>query len=367
MRAVENQRNLFNLYAERISQARMSEQSQIRNIRVIDLATMPPSPSTKPMVKMLLVMLAAGLGLGLGVATLLEYVHEVVETEDDVIRITGLPVLGSIPIVGARRSATARDNPLNFRKATSPALSLEARFAASLALEASRAVATSLELRDMDGSLKTIMITSASAGDGKTTILLNLGEAMAETERRVLLIDADLRRPALHRTLRMPNEIGLSDVLGPGEVSIDEACRRLDDCLAVVTAGARPANPGALLGSKQVKAILEIARARADMVLFDSAPVMAVSDNLHLASLVDGVVMVVRSGVTRRRSLARARTRLDKASARVVGVIVNGLSPRDARRYYAEYTTYVSRPRDEGKGGKRWRGFWPRKRKGSGS
>jgi succinoglycan biosynthesis transport protein ExoP len=358
MRAVENQRNLFNLYAERISQARMSEQSQIRNIRVIDLATMPPSPSTKPMVKMLLVMLAAGLGLGLGVATLLEYVHEVVETEDDVIRITGLPVLGSIPIVGARRSATARDNPLNFRKATSPA---------SLALEASRAVATSLELRDMDGSLKTIMITSASAGDGKTTILLNLGEAMAETERRVLLIDADLRRPALHRTLRMPNEVGLSDLLGPGQVSIEEAGRRLDDCLAVVTAGARPANPGAVLGSKQVKAILEIARARADMVLFDSAPVMAVSDNLHLASLVDGVVMVVRSGVTRRRSLARARTRLDKASARVVGVIVNGLSPRDARRYYAEYTTYVCRPRDEAKGGKRWRRFWPLKRKGSGS
>jgi succinoglycan biosynthesis transport protein ExoP len=358
MRAVENQRNLFNLYAERISQARMSEQSQIRNIRVIDLATMPSLPSTKPMLKMLLVVLMAGLGLGLGAATLLEYVHEVVETEEDVVRITGLPVLGSIPIVGQRGSATGRDHPLNFREATSPA---------SVALEASRAVATSLELRDLDSSLKTIMITSASAGDGKTTTLLNLGEAMAETDRRVLLIDADLRRPALHRALRMPNEVGLSDVLGPGEVGMEEASRHLDDCVAVVTAGARPENPGALLGSKQVKTLLQIARARADMVLFDSAPVMAVSDNLHLASLVDGVVMVVRSGVTQRRSLARARARLDKASARVVGVIVNGLSPRDARHYYSEYTAYVSRRQHDANRGKRWLGFWPLKRKGSGS
>ena len=120
--------------------------------------------------------------------------------------------------------------------------------------------------------------------------------------------------------------------------------RRLDDWLVVVPAGARPANPGALLGSKQVKMLLSLAREQAEVALFDSPPVMAVSDNLQLASLVDGVVIVVRSGVTLRRNLTRAKARLEKANARVVGVVVNGLSPREARRYYAAYTAYVSGP-----------------------
>ena len=101
-RTVENQRNLFSLYSERLTQARMSEQSHIRNIRVIDLASLPTAPSAKPMMKALLLVVMTGLGLGVGLAVVLEYVHEVVETEEDVARITGLPVLGSIPIVDAR-------------------------------------------------------------------------------------------------------------------------------------------------------------------------------------------------------------------------------------------------------------------------
>jgi succinoglycan biosynthesis transport protein ExoP len=344
-RTVENQRNLFGLYSERLTQARMSEQSHIRNIRVIDLASLPTSPSAKPMMKVLLVVVIAGLGLGVGLALVLEYVGEVVEIEEDVVRITGWPVLGSLPIVDAKKR---RDDPLSFREVVRPN---------SLALEAARAVATTLELRDVQNAVHTIMITSAGAGDGKTTTLVNLGESLAEMGRRVLLLDADLRRPALHRALRVPNEIGLSDVLGPARMDLLQASRRLDDWLAVIPAGARPTNPGALLGSRQVKILLTLAREHAEVALFDSAPVMAVSDNLHLASLVDGVVLVVRSGVTLRRGLARAKARLDKANARVVGVVVNGLSPREARRHYAGYTAYVSGPTSEKRNKPRHR-FW---------
>lgn len=329
-RTVDSQRNLFGLYSERLNQARMSEQSQIRNIRVIDLASTPTSPSSSPMQKAVILLVMASLGLGVAVAVALEYAYEVVETEDDVTRITGLPILGSIPIIEARQRA---GDPLNFREATSPS---------SLALEATRAVATTLELCDVQDKLRIFMVASASAAEGKTTTLLNLGEALAEMGKRVMLFDADLRRPALHRALQLANEVGLSDILGPDRMDLQEVARRLDDSLIVIPAGATPTNPGALLGSKLLKTLLDLVREQADIVLFDSAPIMAVSDDLPLASLVDGVILVVRSGVTQRRSLARTKARLERVNATIVGVVVNGLSPRETRRHYAAYTAYVS-------------------------
>jgi capsular exopolysaccharide synthesis family protein len=286
----------------------------------------------------------SSLGLGVGVAVALELFGEVVETEEDVIRVTGLPVLGSLPIVGAQPGS---DDPVSFHS-DGPVNFREVAGRNALAIEASRAAATTLELSDVENALRTIMVTSASAGEGKTTTLLNLGESLAEMGRRVLLVDADLRRPALHRALRVPNEIGLSDILGPSRMDLVATARRLDDWLAVVPAGAKPTNPGAVLGSKQVKTLLPLVREQAEVTLFDSAPIMAVSDGLRLASLVDGVVLVVRSGVTRRRSLNRTKARLDKANAKVLGVVVNGLSPRETRRYYADYAAYVSGPASNG-------------------
>jgi len=349
-RAVESQRNLFALYSERLNQARMTEQSQIRNIRVIDLASTPTAPSASPLAKALMMVVLAGLGLGVAVAASIEYIFEVLETEADVTRITGLPILGSVPTLETKEPTK---NPLNFRATSSPR---------SLALEAMRAVATTLELSDIEDKLRVFLVASASAGEGKTTTLLNLGEALAEMGRRVMLIDADLRRPALHRTLQLSNEIGLSDILGPAQMDLGEVGRRLDDWLTVVPAGATPPNPGALLGSKQVKMLLARVREQADVVLFDSAPLMAVSDDLPLASLVDGVILVVRSGVTSRRSLVRATGRLVRVNAPIVGVVVNGLSQRETRRHYAAYTAYVSATDSAAASARH--SFWPLRRSG---
>jgi Mrp family chromosome partitioning ATPase len=142
-------------------------------------------------------------------------------------------------------------------------------------------------------------------------------------------------------------------------MDIPEVARRLDDWLVVVPAGAPPDNPGALLASKQLKTLLTAVREQADVVLFDSAPILAVADGLPLASLVDGVILVVRSGVTQRRSLARATARLAKVSAPIMGVVVNGLSPREIRRHYAAYTAYVSAAAEPGKPRQR---FWSLRR-----
>jgi capsular exopolysaccharide synthesis family protein len=212
--------------------------------------------------------------------------------------------------------------------------------ALSLPLEACRSVRTTLEFQDPDRKFKTLVVTSASAGEGKTSMLLNLGWVFWETGRRILLIDGDLRRPSLHQPLGIPNENWLAELLRE-RADWNEGRRAIREGLDFIPSGIEPSNPGPLLNSRFMTQVMTEARRHADIILIDSPPVLAVSDHLTLASLADGIVFVVRSGVTRRRNLLRAKARLEKVRARVLGVVVNGLSPRETRRYYAEYTSYV--------------------------
>jgi capsular exopolysaccharide synthesis family protein len=331
-RGLETQRQQAAMLAEKLTAARMNEQSQIRGIQVVDLAALPRQPSSKGPLKKILLGLAAGLGLGLALATALEYAHRVIETEEEVIGVTGFPALGAIPVVttlGNRK----RDRPLDFLGG-SPMLPMHA--------DACRMIRFALESQALEQPLRTILVTSPGVHEGKTTVTLNLGRAFYEAHRRVLLVDADLRRPALHHGLEVPNEIGLADLLcGTGLEA--EAFHTLSPGLEVMPSGTMPANPSALLSSKTTPRALELARGRADIVFIDSPPLLAVSDALPLTGLVDGVVLVVRSGVTERRALERAKEQLDRVGARVLGIVLNGLSSRDARYYYAGYKEYEQR------------------------
>lgn len=332
-RAMESHRSLFNTLSERLTAARIHEQGQIRGIRIIDQATVPQAPSSRPLAKKIALSLILGLGLGAGLAGLLEFRHDVVETEDDVTGATGLPVLGAIPTVPAESSRANHDGaPVNLLDRAAPD---------SLPAEACRTIRTSLEFQDAGRPLRTLLVTSPGAGEGKTTVLLNLALAFRETGRRVLLVDADLRRPSLHRAFELPNRTGLADLLR-GHAAWDDACRPVRDGLASIPSGIERANPNALLSSRRTAPVVQAATERADLVLIDSTPVLAVSDNHALSPLVDGVVLVVRSGRTRRRSLVRAKLHLERLHARVLGVVINGLSPRETRRYYPEYAGYVS-------------------------
>src|SRR5262249_11544391 len=165
--------------------------------------------------------------------------------------------------------------------------------------------------------------------------------AFAEAGSRVVIIDADLRRPSVHRALAIPNEGGLADMLEKGQ-AWPEGFRRVTTGLECLPSGARPANPASLLSSRYMPTLLEYACERADVVLIDSPPLLAVADSLPIAAHVDGVVLVARFGVTERRSLVRAKALLEKVGANPIGVILNGLSARETRRHYAEYNRYVS-------------------------
>jgi len=332
VRAVETQRNLHNLLAEKLSAARIQEQGEVRGMRVIDFATLPMAPSNSPVIKKILMGLALGLGLGLGLAVLVEHSNQPVETVDDVAEVSDLPVLGWLPNVETGHAPDSRE--------ASRLGSIGAANADPLLVEACRGIRTSLESLTQRRSLHTVMVASAGPGEGKSTVLLNLASVFSELGRRVVVVDSDLRRPTLHRTLRCPARAGLADLLA-GRVSGEDVMRTIQENVLFLPAGSvKGTNPGALLSGERIRRFLDFVGDSADLVLFDSAPVLAVPDNVILASMVDGVILVVRAGQTQQRDLLRVTDRLEKTGAVMLGAVVNRLSPRQTRSYYATYGSY---------------------------
>jgi capsular exopolysaccharide synthesis family protein len=201
----------------------------------------------------------------------------------------------------------------------------------SAASEAYRTLRTNLQFVSLDKPLKTLLITSPSAEEGKSTVLTNLAVALAQGEKRVILVDCDLRRPSLHSLLGLDPSIGLTTMM------VDDnalASPPLQDTavpgLQLLASGPLPPSPSDLLGSQRMDLVLAALRERADIVLLDAPPVLAVSDATVLATKVDGVLMVVSSGHTRRDSVQTAKARLEKVNARIIGAVLTNAA-MDAR------------------------------------
>ncbi len=202
--------------------------------------------------------------------------------------------------------------------------------------EAYRTLRTNLQFVSPDKPLRTLLITSPGAEEGKSTMLANLAVAMAQGEKRVVLVDCDLRRPNLHRLLGLGQKPGLTTMV------VDEKAMSeppLQDTavpgLQLLASGPLPPSPADLLGSQRMDRILEVLKERADVVLLDAPPVVAVSDAAVLATKVDGVLLVVSAGQTKRDSVQAAKTRLEKVNANVIGAVLTNV-PLDAslERYY---------------------------------
>jgi non-specific protein-tyrosine kinase len=280
---------------------------------------------------------ATGLMIGLGLAFLIEYLDDTIRTPEDVKRVVPVGVLGALP----RLKTSTEDIPL-----------VVARDAFQPISEAFRSLRTSVRFSAVDEPLRTLLVTSPLPTDGKTFTAANLAAVMAQGGRRVILVDADLRHPMQHEMFGMPKEPGISSaMLWEGEewqgAELDqlftqttqsyEVLRETEvEQLRLVTCGKIPHNPAELIASQRFAHFVSWLRKQADVVIFDSPPVLAVTDAPLLASQVDGVILVVDSGETRRPAAVRAVERLHDVGANVLGVVINRLSP-SSDGYYNYY------------------------------
>lgn len=192
--------------------------------------------------------------------------------------------------------------------------------------EAYRALRTNLDFASLDQALKTLVVTSAGVGEGKSTTLANLAVVSAQAGRKVVLVDADLRRPTLHQIFGLSNETGLTTAMrGEAALASPPVQETSVKGLSVLTSGPLPPNPADLMGARRMEDVIGVLVEQADQVIFDTPPVVAVTDAAVLATKVDGVLLVISAGRTRREQARTAVQRLEQVNARLVGTVLTNL------------------------------------------
>lgn len=203
--------------------------------------------------------------------------------------------------------------------------------------EAYRTLRINLQFATLGVQLRTLLVTSAGAGEGKSTTLANLAVTVAQTEQSVVVVDCDLRRPGLHKLFGLSNELGLTTMMADDQALDEPPLQPTEvDGLRLLASGPLPARPPDLLGSRRMDRVIEKLLGEADLVILDAPPIMAATDALVLSTKVDGVLLVASAGTTKREQAQRAVERLNKVNARLVGAVLTNV-PLDAtvRAYYA--------------------------------
>lgn len=198
-----------------------------------------------------------------------------------------------------------------------------------------RTIRTNIQFASsVDRKLQTLVVTSSGPSEGKSTTSANLAVVFAKSGQRVLLVDADMRKPTVFKTFQLTNEVGLSTVLSTGKNVGGAAQQTSVENLSVLTSGPKPPNPSELLGSMRMDQVINEARNLYDIVIFDMPPVVAVTDAQIMASKVDGTLLVIRENVTKKESVTKAKELLHLVNARVLGVVYNGAEQSKDQGYY---------------------------------
>jgi capsular exopolysaccharide synthesis family protein len=339
------------------------------NIRVVDEALVPGRPAQPSLRRSASVGVAGGLALGIAIALLLEVLDRTIKSAGEAERLLGLPVLAVIPDLAdegrlgryrrygygygygygqgpegesAEGRSAKKPRWMERKKTELPRIELVPHTRPRLAVsETYRALRTSLLLASA-ADLRKIAVTSASAGEGKTATSVNVSVVMAQLGGRVLLIDADLRKPRVHDVFGISKRVGLVNYL-TGQAPVDQLVQRTDvPGLFVIPAGPTPPNPSELLGSSRMSELLEGALEHYNYVIVDTPPVLAVTDATVVGSIVDGVVLCLRAGRVTREEARACRDRLSRAEVKVLGVVLNAhheveAGYRKAQHYYAAY------------------------------
>ncbi|HEU5231784.1 MAG TPA: polysaccharide biosynthesis tyrosine autokinase [Terriglobales bacterium] len=327
-RDFDSNRQLYDTLQERMKEAGVAAGLRSTNIRVIDAAEMPRRPVSPNFAKTSAIGLFLGFVLSAVVIAFREGRHRTLDDPADVEAFTAMPSLALIPeyrpesfqIVQA--DSENRNNVISLGKPN------------SAAAEAYRTLGTSILFSPPE--LKTLVVTSCLPGEGKTSVAANCAVIIAQQGKRVLLVDADLRKPTLHTCFGISNARGLTSVLRGTHAADDVAFSHPQlPQLAILTAGPDEAMPAEMLGSSAMHQLMRAWREQYDYVIIDTAPILAVTDALRIAPKADSVLLVMRSGQTTREALARACTSLNQHAVPVLGIVVNAVNFRSSGPYYA--------------------------------
>jgi exopolysaccharide transport family protein len=327
LRDVETNSQMYEILLTRMKEAGISSGIQTTNVRVVDSADVSHEP-IKPK-KGLNILLAAIVGLfgGTGIAFFIEYLDNAVKTPDDIKRSVGIPYMGPIPNFGLQNGETS---------AAERAL-IVSEDPKSVAAEAYRGIRTAVIFASPDSGNKVLLVTSAAPSEGKSITASNLAVSMAQSGKKTLVIDADFRKPRLHRIFKVNNEKGFSNLIVGAAVLEDVINKTEIPNLDIIPCGHIPPNPAELLGSKNMRKYLNELKERYSMIIFDSPPIMAVTDSIVLSTLVDDVLLVVWAGKTSREVVRRAVEQLRDVRANLIGAVLNNITVGQENYYYYQY------------------------------
>ncbi len=312
-----------------LESVRLMRAQNTPNVVQVEVATVPDDPISPKPYQTAALSGAVGLLMAAGIVFLVEYLDDTVKTPDEVKELLGLPVIG---LVGDLQSSGNG----NKRKRTGMHVAYQPRSPVS---EAFRSLRTNLEFSSIDDPLKTVMVTSPGASEGKTTIAANLAIALAQSGRKILLLDADLRRPSVHQQFDISNRAGLSDLVR-GKFDISDVTQKTNAVknLSIITSGSLPPDPAELLGSERMRNLLEELKQYFDMIVIDAPPLL-VADPQILCGLSDGMIYVIQPGRTRALAAKTPLEELERINIKLLGVVMNRI-PKNRGYYYGGFEYY---------------------------
>jgi tyrosine-protein kinase Etk/Wzc len=328
--------------SERLEDAVIQMESKSGGLKLVDAAQVPTEPVPRRDIVFYAVSLVVGLAIGVGLSILREFMDDTVKSPDDVEKQLALTLLGTIPHIVPKKSDLEVKRTFTKGKKQQvrnkyPGLMMGPQMEESVVAEAYRSLRTNIVFSSPDKVIQTLLITSSGPGEGKSLTMANTALSFAQQGEPTLVIDTDLRRPVNHHLFGFDRGPGFGELFA-GTNTIDEVCREIPGTnLKVMTAGAYMPNPAELLGSKKMDHFLEELKKRYRYILFDTPPVIAVTDAAILATKLDGVVLVIRANKTTLGVSSRTLQALRNVNARVLGCILNDV---DITKGYSSYGYY---------------------------
>jgi succinoglycan biosynthesis transport protein ExoP len=324
---VESNRGLYDMLLKRLKETNVSEENRTVNIHVVDPAETPKRPAKPRLLLNLVLACLVGMMLGVGLAFFMEYLDNTVKTPDDLKQYFNLPYLGPVPNFEVKEGRPGNDLVL-----------LQAPKSSSS--EAFRGLRTNLVFSSAKHVPQVILVTSSTAKEGKTLISSNLAVAMAQGGGRTLILDCDMRRPRMNKVFDLPRDPGMSNIL-VGESGWEAMVRPTPvDKLWIIPSGPIPPNPAELVSSDLMEELIGQLRGQYDRIIIDSPPVTAVTDSVALSRLVDGLVLVIKTGQTPRDIITSTVRSLKEINAKILGVVLNDIPVGKDSYYYYQYHYY---------------------------